>query len=410
MSQSAGTVLFISHDASQTGAPLFLFRFLQWLRQNRRISFRILVGNSGILMPDFESLAPVTLFEPKPTMAYRAMRRLGVNSSYRSAHLASLKRRLADSDIRLIYANTIVNGKIIDFLSFLRCPVICHVHELGEVIRDFGAENIDLVKKYANAYVAVSAAVTRNLVENHGVAAAKIQLVHGFIPTVDYKSTEDGGGISTVRQQLGVPMAAKLVCACGSIEPRKGPDLFLQVACRVLQSYKNSPVHFVWVGGRPESVDHMRELTKAASLEHFVHFVGPKSNVGPYYSASDLFLLSSREDPFPLVMMEAALRGKPVVCFDGSGGAPEFVEDDAGFVVPGFDINEMARRVVDLLSAEDLRKRMGAAARQKVLDRHDIALGASRISSIISRVLLASDSPGDASCTFKTSSELATCR
>jgi glycosyltransferase involved in cell wall biosynthesis len=391
--ESVGAVLFISHDASLTGAPLFLLRFLQWLRQNRQLSLQILVGAAGPLVPDFEALAPVSLFEPKPTVAYRILRRLRMNSSYRSAHLASLREQLAESNIRLIYANTIVNGKILDFLSFLGCPVICHVHELEQPIMDYGADNIDLVKKHANAYIAVSGAVKRNLVENHNVPASKIQMVHGFIPTAEYDAARDDAGIPALRQELGIANAAKLVCACGSIEPRKGTDLFLQVARKVVEAYKEAPVHFVWVGGRPESVDQMRNRVKAESLEDFVHFVGPKSDVGVYYSASDLFLLSSREDPFPLVMMEAALRGKPVVCFSGSGGASEFVEEeDAGFVVPGFDVDQMARRVAELLSAEELRRRMGSAARRKVLARHDIAIGASRISAIIDDALLASAS------------------
>lgn len=341
-------------------------------------------------MRDFESLGPVALFEPKPTLAYRILRRLGRSSSCRSAHLASLRRRLAESDIRLIYSNTIVNGKILDFLSFLHCPVICHVHELEEPIRQFGTENIDLVKKHALVYIAVSEAVKKNLVEKHDIPEAKVQVVHGFIPTAKYHAAKDDDCLSVVRKELGIPAAAKLVCACGSIELRKGTDLFLEVARRVAQAYKEAPVHFMWVGGLPEMVDQMRKQVRAYRLADFVHFIGSKSDVGPYYEASDVFLLSSREDPFPLVMMEAALRGKPVVCFSGSGGAPEFVEEDAGFVVPGFDVDQMARRIADLLSAEGPRRRMGAIARQKVLDRHDIAIGASRIVAIIQDALLIS--------------------
>ncbi len=393
MSRVNGKILFISHDASRTGGPLFLLRFLQWARRSGQFRFEILIGKSGALVPDFESLASVSLFEPKPTVTYRVLRRLRMNSWYRSRHLSSLRKQLADSDIRLIYANTIVNGKILDFLSFLKCPVICHVHELEDPIQHFGSENLDLVKRFTNTYLAVSKAVARNLVENHEVPAAKIQMVHGFIPIAEYNAEADAAGVSIVRQSLGILPSARLVCACGSVEPRKGTDLFLQVAHRVLQVYKRARVHFVWVGGRRDLVDQMQEKVKEASLEEFVHFVGAKSNVGPYYSASDLFLLTSREDPFPLVMMEAALRGKPVVCFGGAGGAPEFVEENAGFVIPGFDVDQMANRVVDLLSSDQLCSRMGTAARQKVLDHYDIALGASRISAIIRDALRVSDPP-----------------
>jgi glycosyltransferase involved in cell wall biosynthesis len=87
-------------------------------------------------------------------------------------------------------------------------------------------------------------------------------------------------------------------------------------------------------------------------------------------------------------MMEAALRKKAIVCFDNSGGAPEFVEHDAGFVVPGFDLNRMAEKVGDLLASGERRNRMGEAARQKVLDRHDLRVSAPKISTIIQDELL----------------------
>jgi glycosyltransferase involved in cell wall biosynthesis len=164
-------------------------------------------------------------------------------------------------------------------------------------------------------------------------------------------------------------------------------DLFLEVAGNVLQRYKSGPVHFLWVGGLPHVVRQMQARIQSSSLRDVVHFIGPKADVTPYYAASDIFVLASREDPFPLVMMEAALREKPIVCFDQSGGAPEFVESDAGFIVPGFHVDEMAKRVVDLLSSPDLCKRLGMNAREKVLRRHDINIGATQIATIIEKAL-----------------------
>jgi glycosyltransferase involved in cell wall biosynthesis len=91
-------------------------------------------------------------------------------------------------------------------------------------------------------------------------------------------------------------------------------------------------------------------------------------------------------------MLEAALQGKPIVCFDNSGGAPEFVEQDAGFVVPGFDVEEMAKKVVYLLNTDAVRNRMGAIGRQKVLDRHNLDASAPRIAALIGEALSAPQS------------------
>jgi glycosyltransferase involved in cell wall biosynthesis len=384
-----GTILFISHDASRTGAPLFLLRFLQWFRQHSALPFRVLVGDTGELVSDFEALAPVDSFEPAPTFAYRGLRRLGLNDGAHSRHLSLLRERLAQTDIRLIYSNTEVTGKILDFLSFLDCPVICHVHGLESTIRHFGAENMASIQKYSSSYIAVSQAVKDNLAKNHAIPAEKIRMIYGFIPVESNELQAPAKSRSQVFRELGMPEAAKMVCACGSIEHRKGTDLFLEVADEVARHKDIGPVHFVWVGGNAKAGDEMKRRFNSPDT---VHFIGPTVDVRPYYAAADVFLLSSREDAFPLVVMEAGLMGKPVVCFGESGGAPEFVEADAGFVIPGFDVKEMANKIVTLLSSEKLRMKMGEAARQKVLRRHRLDKGASDIAQIIEQAFQTSTS------------------
>jgi glycosyltransferase involved in cell wall biosynthesis len=258
------------------------------------------------------------------------------------------------------------------------------VHELESVIRYYGDENIRLVKKHTSSYIAVSQAVKANLMANHGIPKDRIQMVHGFIPLTEIKSGRKVGSHVKVFQELQMPAGSKLVLNSGFIpQERKGVDLFLQVAEKVTQRYPAGAVHFVWVGGQSAFVDRMRKDVEASSLRKFVHFTGAKMDVTPYYEASDVFLLTSREEPFSLVMLEAASHGKPIVCFANSGGPPEFVENDAGFVVPGFDIDKMADRVVDLLSSPDLSNRMGAIARQKIFARHDLTVIAPTIAKII---------------------------
>ena len=118
MNNRSRTILFISQDASQTGAPIFLLRFLRWFREHQALPFRILIGRWGELMPDFESLGTLDLFEPRPTKVRRILRRLtGVQPDH-SPHLKLLRQSLLNSNIGLIYSNTIVNGQILDFLSF----------------------------------------------------------------------------------------------------------------------------------------------------------------------------------------------------------------------------------------------------------------------------------------------------
>jgi glycosyltransferase involved in cell wall biosynthesis len=122
-----------------------------------------------------------------------------------------------------------------------------------------------------------------------------------------------------------------------------------------------------------------------AGLQDRVHFVGARTNYLDYLASFDVFTLVSREDCFPLAMLEAALFSTPIVCFDSAGGAKEFVESDCGFVIPFLDVQAMAEKVAMLLESAELRDDLGRRAANKVRDRHDISVIAPRILQVIKR-------------------------
>jgi glycosyltransferase involved in cell wall biosynthesis len=379
--QHRSSILFVTHESSRTGAPIFLLRFLRWFKQHNPAPFRILAASEGALFHEFASLAPTDSFEPAQSFLYRAQRKLGINGMSVRAHQATLRERLAHSDIGLVYSNTIVNGEILDFLSFLQCPVITHVHELERVIRFFGERNESLVKRYTSRFIAVSSAVANNLVKAHGIPPEGVRVVHGFIPVSSQPLVSVPEARASVRSEIGVSPETPLVCGCGSIELRKGIEQFLDVAKIVVGT--NPEAHFFWVGGGPAQIQEVAGKAAARGLENRVHFLGAKPDVATYYAASDVFFLSSLEDPFPLVVMEAALQGVPVVCFRDSGGAPEFVEPDAGLVAPGFDLNAMASHISSLLRSPELSRKLGASGQKKVMDQFGLDAGAAKIDQII---------------------------
>ena len=102
-----------------------------------------------------------------------------------------------------------------------------------------------------------------------------------------------------------------------------------------------------------------------------------------YFSAMDIFALTSREDPFPLVMLEASATGLPLVCFEASGGGPEFAEADAGLLAPYLDVAAFANRVLSLSADPEARRAIGGAARRKVAERYTIDQQAPKLRDLI---------------------------
>ncbi|MDJ0688713.1 MAG: glycosyltransferase family 4 protein [Xenococcaceae cyanobacterium MO_188.B32] len=383
-------ILFISHDASRTGAPIIFLNFLRWFKQNTDIPFKILLRKGGPLESEFAKIAPVSIFyKEKPAkrnLVTRIFNRLGFQSHKRNAYINSIKDKLIQDNIGLIYTNTVVNGDVLEFLADLKCPVICHVHELEIIIQKY-TESFAQVKKHTLSYIAVSKAVKRNLIENHSIPEEKIKLVYGFIPTATHNVKSDRQEQKLIFEQLGISPEAKIVCSSGTTDWRKGTDLFIQLALSVSKRYVD-PVHFLWIGGQTKGLQFERLCydAKNIGLEKYVHFLGVQPNPLDYFATCDVFALVSREDPFPLVCLEAASLGKPIVCFDNAGGEKEFVEDDCGFVVPYLDIQTMADKVIHLLENRDLREQMGSRAMQKVREKHNEKLIGQQITRVIEKV------------------------
>ena len=120
-------------------------------------------------------------------------------------------------------------------------------------------------------------------------------------------------------------------------------------------------MYFLWVGGENSGKNYGKlwhDIT-CSGMEEYVRFLGVQVNPLQYFAMCDVFVMISREEPFGLVCIEAASCGRPVICFDKSGGPQEFVENDCGYVVPYLDMETMATRVLELLRDSQLRQQFG---------------------------------------------------
>src|SRR5262249_6123924 len=125
------------------------------------------------------------------------------------------------------------------------------------------------------------------------------------------------------------------------------------------------------------------------ALQPNVMFVGEVANPYPMVAALDIFCLTSRADPFPLVVLEAMALQRPVVAFDVGGVARQL--GDAGTLVERENVGEMADAVVDLLKDERERKRLGDAGLSRVRANFDRRAFSARIVVVVSSALETQD-------------------
>lgn len=363
-------ILFVSHDAAPHGAQILLLNLLRWFKDQQVFSLELLLKEGGVLEPDFARVAPCRVWQKPFSVTQRLL------SLVRTSDIVKLYKR----DIDLIYSNTITNGDLLEILTTLGCPVITHVHELENYIHHIGKDRFDKVKRYTHLFVAASHAVKANLIANHGIAEERVKVVHAFIPTARFSAEQLSRSREEVRRGLSIPADAFVVGGSGTIDWRKSPELFVQLAGYMKRVAPNRKLYFLWVGGHT-SWELEYDVNKLGL--DTIRFVTHVANTAEYYNAMDLFALVSRIDPYPLVCLEAASLGKPVICFDRAGGMPEFVEHDSGFVVPYLGIAEMADKIVTLYDDPVLCRQLGESAQQKVRVRHDVSVAGSDIAGII---------------------------
>ncbi|MGQ9661505.1 MAG: glycosyltransferase family 4 protein [Kiritimatiellia bacterium] len=384
-------ILVVSHQASRTGAPFALLHFLRWLRTNTNLDFEVLLQEDGPLRKDFEAVGKTvvdTLLERrvKRNLGQRILRKVGLayQDDYR---FDPLVRTFRKGEIGLVYANTVANVPLLVRLQYLNAPLLLHVHEMEFTIRRHGGWH--QMHCSAACYIAASQAVKDNLIERYGIPAERIHVVHEFIP-VDCV-LPSANARCQVRERLGIPQEAVVVGGVGADWWRKGGDLFLQVAHRVRNLEKRKNIHFLWVGmmEQGQSLEQIKYDVKQCHLVPGYWHVPLTDTPFDYYAAMDMLVTISREDPFPLVNLECAALGLPILCFEGAGGSAEFVEQDAGFVVPYLDLAEMARRVIQLADKPDLRVALGQKAAAKV-QQYDVTAAGPRILAIIRGLLTGS--------------------
>jgi len=112
----------------------------------------------------------------------------------------------------------------------------------------------------------------------------------------------------------------------------------------------------------PELVALSSELRMTAN----VHFTGMRSDIARLLCAIDVFALTSVSECFPIALLEAMACGRPAVC-TAVGGIPEILNDgETGYLVPPKDPQQLAVRLLDLLSDPRTARRMGRAGRDRV--------------------------------------------
>jgi PEP-CTERM/exosortase A-associated glycosyltransferase len=221
------------------------------------------------------------------------------------------------------------------------------------------------------AVAAISEGLRSDIVDR-GIPAEKVFLIPNGIET-------DKASSPARPEILGTP-EAPVLGYIGSLLPYEGLDLLLESLPRVLKRFPKMRV--LIVGGGPEG-DRLKALAQSLNVEASVEFAGPVKHeeVFQFYGTIDLLIYPRRSSRLtelvtPLKPLEAMAQGLPVLASD-VGGHKELIDRNyTGFLFRAEDMNDLATRIIELLSDPSTLRLVGATARERVFQTrtwHDIA-------------------------------------
>lgn len=354
------------------------------MKQKKDISFEILLKNGGELTNDFEELSHVELWSVALPKSFFLKNLLNfANKAFIDKWRRwRIIRKLRNKKFDLIFANTLDTTEVIAILGpSLGIPCICHVHELEYTIRTYcGLEKFKEAQPFISKYIAVAESVKENLISRHGVLD---QSIHVIPPPVD---------LPMLRRHLGQnepkhysPSEEQFtVIGSGLGGWRKGTDIFILIAKIIRDMSPLGNIKFRWVGHveQAQMEQYIYDLDMLG-LQDFIEFTGHQKDSLSFYRKADLFLLTSREDPFPLVCIESAALGKPLMSFASIGAVPHFIiENDAGSVVPYMNLDLMAAEIINFAANRALGRQKGINGSNS-LQNFDVPVVGSRIYDLI---------------------------
>lgn len=344
-------VLLVTHEASRTGAPRIAVMIARAVGDSSdRVS--VTSRTPGPLLQEFSAIAR-TRVEP----LFRLRRKLW--HLRRSRIARALDTVIAYGEILrsradVVYINSSAAAVYARPANRLGRRVILHLHESGPLAQSFlDRAALSAPLTAGITVVACSPTVREEAAQVLGRRIDDIRL----LPSVPQSRRASTAAEQAPDTHCGP--ADLVVGACGAAEYRKGTDLWIEIARLVLARMPERSVRFVWVGERSPGLD-------LSELPEQIIFAGPTDDPYPYLQRFDVMTLTSRDDPFPLVVLEAMSVGTPVIAFR-TGGVPLQIGDAGVLVEPG-DLQGFADQLVELLSNHDLRTGLGEAARHRQVD------------------------------------------
>ena len=348
-------IVLVAHDAYPHGAQYLILNMAKVLSESMGFIVDMIVLGEGQLIEEYRKYANVhelAGYDPQGKEAIKLIQQL--------------HKQGASSAI----ANTTVTGLIVPVLKKCGFKVVSLIHELPQLIEDYGLhEHVNAIARDADKIVFAATAVRKGFESFVKLDKEKVVIRPQGIYKKNALQTAEQieSAHSELRKRFNLPDEAIIVLGVGFADYRKGIDIFVASGIEVLK--KNDNIYFLWLGSfEPEIEKKIKQNIKKSGLDNHFIFPGLDYESDIYYAGADIYALTSREYPFPSVVMEALDALTPVIAFTKSGGSAELLSKEGGVLVNKMTSKAFASALIKLINNPEKLNQLGHEGKKIVDD------------------------------------------
>lgn len=356
------TILLVSHEASRTGAPILSLNIVQQLTSQFNVVTLLLRG--GPLEESFIEAGAIVAgpvdFYHKETFANWVLGKFLDTYSFQFAIVNSMESHIVLKPLADRYIPTI--SLIHEFAVYIRPRTRIQNALLWASQTVFSADiTLDSATQILPELTSCQLPV---LAQGKSIIPGE---VHGPAHIEAEKAM-----LQKIMRPGGPEDDPIVILGAGWVQIRKGVDLFIECATRVINSPIGHKCRFVWIGNNynPEKDNHysvyLQDQIQRAGISEQFKIISETAAIEHVYALSDMMLLTSRLDPLPNVAIDAMVLGLPVLCFDKTTGIAEILKRNGlqeECVAPYLDPHSMANKLVRLASSQEARDKVGEQVR-----------------------------------------------
>lgn len=258
-------------------------------------------------------------------------------------------------------------------------PVIIHTYHghifhsyYNRLISSFIVHVERWLAGFTTRLIAISPQQAYEISEGYRIANSK-KIATIFLGIEKENYTIEGKGL---QEQYGLSNDATIVSIIGRLVPIKNHSFFVQIAKKLLE--KESKVCFFVIGDGNQKQQIQKQLTEQkiawqegsqSTGQAVVYFTSWITNIASALQDTDIVLLTSLNEGTPVSLIEAQLFQKPVVATDVGGVRDTLVNDETGFLIEHFDIDNAVDKLRRLIDDKGLRDDMGKKGKQFATER-----------------------------------------